>query len=67
MKNVSARLSTVVRVQVPHETFPDVVGEVGRRPAFREELGDQERIAEAQKTNFGTKDEGGAGCVCAVQ
>ena len=32
----------------------------------KEEL-NQERIAEAQKTNFGTKDEGGAGCVCAVQ
>ena len=34
----------------------------------QEEL-NQERIAEAQKTNFGTKDEGGAaaGCVCAVQ
>ena len=24
-------------------------------------------LAEAQKTNFGTKDEGGAGCACAVQ
>ena len=38
---ISARSSTVllgvVRVQVPHEAFPDVVGEVGRRPAFRED------------------------------
>ena len=32
----------------------------------QEEL-NQERIAAAQKTNFGTKDEGGAGSVCAVQ
>lgn len=32
----------------------------------KEEL-NKERIEEAQKTNFGTQDEGSAGCVCAIQ
>jgi len=32
----------------------------------KEEL-NKERIEEAQKTNFGTRDEGGAGCVRAIQ
>ena len=55
------------RAQAKLETPREKAARKERESKLTKEELNQERIAEAQKTNFGTKDEGGAGCVCAVQ
>ena len=54
------------RAQAKLETPQEKAARKERESKLTKEELNQERIAEAQKTNFGTKDEG-AGCVCAIQ
>ena len=62
-RSTSARRRAQAKLETPREK----AARKERESKLTKEELNQERIAEAQKTNFGTKDEGGAGCVCAVQ